>query len=62
MPSSGLIWEKVSKVDPQTLEACEKDELDEVFRIFVAVIIYGLLSYMLTSQIHAQCLLSSWFY
>ncbi|XP_014825491.1 PREDICTED: centrosomal protein of 290 kDa isoform X8 [Poecilia mexicana] len=36
MPPSGLIWDKVSKIDPKTLDECEKDELDEVFRIFVA--------------------------
>ncbi|XP_015227720.1 PREDICTED: centrosomal protein of 290 kDa isoform X2 [Cyprinodon variegatus] len=36
MPPSALIWEKVSKIDPQTLDQCEKDELDEVFRVFVA--------------------------
>ncbi|KAM4734689.1 centrosomal protein of 290 kDa isoform 10-T11 [Anableps anableps] len=36
MPPSGLIWDKVSKIDPQTLDEYEKDELDEVFRLFVA--------------------------
>ncbi|XP_054889786.1 centrosomal protein of 290 kDa isoform X3 [Poeciliopsis prolifica] len=36
MPPTGLIWDKVSKIDPKTLDECEKDELDEVFHIFVA--------------------------
>ncbi|XP_032401793.1 LOW QUALITY PROTEIN: centrosomal protein of 290 kDa [Xiphophorus hellerii] len=36
MPPSGLIWDKVLKIDPKTLDECEKDELDEVFHIFVA--------------------------
>ncbi|XP_047249000.1 centrosomal protein of 290 kDa isoform X6 [Girardinichthys multiradiatus] len=36
MPPSGRIWDKVSNIDPETLDDGEKDELDEVFRIFVA--------------------------
>ncbi|KAM4554334.1 centrosomal protein of 290 kDa isoform 2-T2 [Fundulus diaphanus] len=35
-PPAGLIWDKVSKIDPETLDERKKEELDEVFRIFVA--------------------------
>ncbi|XP_021172732.2 centrosomal protein of 290 kDa isoform X2 [Fundulus heteroclitus] len=35
-PPAGLIWDKVSKIDPETLDERKKDELDEVFRLFVA--------------------------
>ncbi|XP_017293933.1 centrosomal protein of 290 kDa isoform X10 [Kryptolebias marmoratus] len=36
MPPAGLLWDKVSRIDPQTLLEGKNDEVDEVFRMFVA--------------------------
>ncbi|XP_028285706.1 centrosomal protein of 290 kDa [Parambassis ranga] len=30
-------WEKVSRIDPETLQECEKEEVDEVYGMFVLV-------------------------
>lgn len=39
MPPGGLLWEKVLRIDPQTLLEGKNDEVDEVFSMFLAVIV-----------------------
>lgn len=47
-------WDKVMKIDPVNLHGCEKDQLDEVFSMFILVNVHTAHRY----KLHHKCLLS----
>lgn len=60
MPAT-LEWDKVARLDPASLQDCDKDEMDEVFGMFILVTVHTLhLTFLLSCPTTNACQVSNY--